>query len=658
MPRRVLLSLLLFCGFASVCRAGDSVILKIRQLGLEGIYSPNGTASWVEIEARNATHNALSLNLLVSQLNFENDARPAAETIRIPVTLAAAETRTVNVPLHIYQLNHAAVFAEARDAQGNTLGRAGRRVEQMIQGRVIAILCSGSQVCQSIRQSILLSGSAEEQTRKSQFLRIVQLSEVPPVPWAYTPVGTLILATSVAGLSKEQLEALEVYALRGGTLALVEDQLADGPILLPASASGHSSDASTSLASNGRFLEPYRALASEGKLYPIGWGKLVHFKSVSAKEFTDYFRPLGFSESTPREIVEQWQLRARALAALGGTQGDDAAWLMSRLGTSFRFPTFLQLLLWIVGYLLLVGVVNFIFLRRIGRPEWGWVTIPAISILFSVLLYVVSAWNHPRNFGLDEIVEYRLDPLSPLALQQAKVRVSAPERANVHPVLPAGVVFEYPQGTFFSDVVTFAMQRSGDFFSQIELGETWQSQFPLRRWSFRDLDFSGHRRFAGTIYRDSLGRFHNESGINFQQAIVVDHEDVFVLGNYSAGAVVDLGHVKRLSYPQETGRVVRANQGYPGPPFPFKETEGGGHWRASVEEYRRDEQERNALARQPFSLLELIRGWSSKGDDVFYETKAVFFGLSTEATLGATLRDRSPDHQAFSLTIVTFKEWP
>lgn len=652
MLRRILLSLLLFCGFASVCRAADSVTLKIRQLGLEGIYSTNGTATWVEVEAHNSTQRAVSLNLFVSELNFEAEAR-AAETISVPLTLGAAETRNVNVPLHVYPLNHAAVFAEARDAQGNILGRTGRRVGDRIQGQIIAVLCASTQICQSIRQIILLSGSAEEQTRKSQFLRIVQLSEAPPVAWAYASANTVMVAAHITELSQRQQEALEVFALRGGTLVLVEDQLGDGPVLFPSSTPVTGGQTNPPSSRSSRFLEAYRARAVEGTAYPVGEGRLVHFKSVAEKGFTDYFRPLGFSESTPKEIVEQWSRRGPG--ALQGERGEEMPWLMARLGTTFRFPTFLELLLWIVGYLVLIGAVNFIVLRRIGRPEWGWVTIPAISILFSMLLYVVSAWNHPRNFGLDEIVEYRMDPLSPLAVLEAKVRVSAPERARVRAVLPGDVVFEYAQGALFSEFASFVPQRAGDFLGPIEMGDKWQSQFPLRRWSFRDLDFSGHRRFAGTIYRDAVGRFHNESGINFQQAIVVDHEDVFFLDNFSAGAVADLGHVRRSPYAQETGRVMTARQAYPGPPFSFKVTEGGGY--PSEEKLRRYEQERKALAQQPFSILELIRGWPPRGDDVFYGTKAVFFGLSTEATLGAALADRSPDHKAFSLTIVTFKEW-
>jgi hypothetical protein len=655
MLRRLLLLLVPLYGLATVCRAEDSIVVKIRQLGLEGIYSGNGATTWVEVEARNATSKALSLKLSVSELNLEIGALPASEELDIPLKLASGEVRTIDVPVHVLPLDHGIVFVEALDAQGHTLGRTGRHVGEKTQGTVIALVCGTPEVCRSLQQSVMLSGTAEERTRKSQALRIVQLSEPPSVGWAYSPAASIVVASPIAKLSEAQRQALELFLHAGGTLALIEDQLADGPPLLSAPSAKALTTASARNAEHARFLAVYRASAQEGKLIPVGDGRLIHFRSISSQDFKDYFRPLGFGESTPQEIRQDWERRALWLGPLSRAPADETQWLMKRLGTSFRFPTFLELLLWIVGYLVLVGVVNFVILRRIGRPEWGWITIPAIAALFSVLLYVVSAWNHPQNFGLDEIVAYRVDPLSPLALQQSKVRISAPVRSSVHPVLPGDLIYEYAQRSFMPDG-SDVLQQSGESIGEISFGDTWETQFALRRWSFRDLNFQGHRRFAGTISRDAVGRFRNDSGINYQQAIVVDHQDVFLLGNLPSGSVVDLGHIRHLPYAQETGRVVPNNQAYPGPPFPFRATQGG--WHTSDEQLRRYQQERNSLAQQPFSLLELIRGWSPVGDDVFYGTKAVFFGLSSEATLGATLRDRSPDHKAFSLTIVTFKEWP
>jgi hypothetical protein len=653
MQRRIALSLFLLAALSSACRARDSVVVKIKEFGLGGIFSTSTLSTLVEVEARNVTDGPLSLNLSVAELNLDAEALPASETMEIPVTLARGEERTFDVPVHVFPLDRGVLFVEALDASGRILGRAGRRVGLNTPGTVIALLCASPEVCRSLQQSILLSGTAEEQTRKSQSVRLVQVAEPPSVDWAYWPATTVIVALPIAKLSAAQRQALEIYMHWGGAIVLLEDQAADGPSLLSASSTA-SSGTSAHASGSARFLELYRTRAKEGQYVPVGDGKFIGFRSISSQSLAGYFRPMGFSGDTPPELRRQWTGEYGTQAP--GQRADERQWLMRRLGTSFRFPTFLELLLWVVGYLILVGIVNFVVLRRIGRPEWGWISIPALAILFSLLLYMVSARNHPRNFGLDEIVEFHMDPSSPIALLKARVRVSAPVRSRVAPVLPAGLNYEYAQRQ--SDVSNEGLiaQAAGEGIWKITLGDTWETQFTLRRWSFRDVDFQGHRVFAGNIYRDASGHFHNDSGLNYRQAIVVDRDDVFLLGDFPSGAVVDLGHAQRLPYAQETGRQLPNNQAYPGPPFAFRQTEGG--WHTSEEQLRLYEKEQKSLMGQPFSLLELIRGWSPVGEDVFADTKAVFFGLTTEASLGAALRDRSPDHKTFCLTIVTFKEWP
>lgn len=651
MRPRFLLSFLVFLGFASANFAADSVALKIKPLGLDGAYTTNGAIAQVEVEVHNNTASTLLLTLTVAELNLDADATPISETFTMPLKLAANETRAADVPLHLYQMGTPVVYAEARDEQGRPMGRAGRRVGERSNGVIIGLLCANADVCRAMRQAILLTGSEEEQTRKSQNLRLVQLTEPSAEGWAYAPARTVIVATPLGKLSAEQRLALEVYLHSGGGLVLVEDQLGDGPALLPA-AGLPSQKPAASEAAGPRFLGVYRTTAEEGEPVVVDEGTLVHFRSISSAAFAEHFRPLGFSESTPEAVRKKAAAPESAPMAQASTE--EIPWLMKRLGTTFRFPTFLELLLWIAAYLLLVGVVNFVILRRMDRQEWAWITIPALAIVFSVVLYAVGARNHLKNFGLDEIVQYRLDPRSPLAVTQAKVRVSAPSRANVHPVLPPGVVFENGQRAFVGGDVAIG-PPAREAIDRITVGEYWETQFPLRRWSFRDLDFGGHREFSGSIYRDSAGHFRNDSGIHFEQAIVVDHEDVFLLGNFAPGSAPDLGHVERRPYAEESGRIIQGNRGYPGPPFAHRLTSG---WPATAEQLKQYEKERDELAQKPFSVLELIRGWSPIGDDVFYQTKAVFFGLSKEATLDAALRGQSPDHKAYSLVVVTFKDWP
>jgi hypothetical protein len=640
MHRRPILFFLLLTGLAPSARCADPVSVKILQLGLEGTLSRNGEPAWIQIQASNTTSESLTFDLTTFEANLDAGASPISEICTIPLTLMPDETRVLDVPLHIVPLEHAVISAQALDSHGFPIGRTGRRVGQKSDGYVIALLCSTPDLCRSIQQSILLTGSPEEQTHKSQSLRLLQLSEAPRVEWAYAPANSIILAAPASNFSAPQREALELYLHGGGKLVLVEDQLHDD-------ISGNSTPPA--------FLDVYRHHAEEGKTLSVGEGRFTKFTSITSKDFSNFFRPLGFTESTPDDIRKQLARFNRGVSP--GEPGTGVAWLMSRLGTHFRFPSFLALLLWVIAYLLLVGLVNFVVLRRAGHPEWAWVTIPAIAILFSILLYAVSARNHPRNFGLDEMTVYRMDNLSPLATSLSKVRVSAPERSFVEPLLPAELVYTFPrQNSFQGGDVVFSGGGMNGSVNEFQLGRHWQTRLFLRRWSFRDLDFQGHHRFAGTVSRDSQGRLHNDTGINYSQAIVVDQDDVFLLDKFPAGAVVDLAHVPRRPYAQESGRMLFSGRGYPAPPFAYQSTQGG--WQPSEKDSKRFDQEYNALRNQPFSIVELIRGWSPLKDEVFSETKAVFFGLSSEATLDGSLHNLSPDIKSGSLTIVTFEAWP
>ena len=662
MRRRALLLFLFLFGVAPASRSADAVSIKIRQVGLENIYALGNSPTLISFDVRNTTVQSIPISLLVDEVSLENNASSVTTSIQLPLLLSPAEERTLRVPLHLVPGNNGrlVIYLEARDAHNLIVGRTARLVGPKIDGQVIGLICSTPDLCRNIQQSILLSGSPEEQTHKSQMLRMVQLSEPPSDGWAYAAAHTVILAAAIARLTEAQRQALELFLRNGGTLVLLEDQIADGvssnPGTNPASSRLSLLDFNA-LCRNMYFLEPYRTRLPYGKPLRVGFGHLVRLPSVAGKEFSYYFRPIGFSATTPEEIRRQFPANTRELQSADESQ---SAWLMKRLGTSFRFPSFLEILLWMIGYLLVVGIINFVLLRRFDRPEWGWLTIPGIAILASVLLYGTSARHRPRNFNLDDMVVYRMDNLSSLATADAKVRVSSPRRSTVEPVVPADWVYSQPRRAYQAVLEGSGNPGSANAanVSEYVLDRSWETNLSLRKWSFTELNFNGSRHFAGTISPDSAGRLHNDTGISFRQSIVVEQKDIFVLGSFSAGAAFDLNLVPRRSYMDEAGRSVNRLPQYPGPPFAFHKPDEEKFRNWSEAGTKQMEEEWDNLATQPFSLIELLRGWSRNGDDIFSETRAVFFGLSDQATVGPSLREKSPDRKSASLTVVTFGTWP
>ncbi|MBI5958840.1 MAG: hypothetical protein HY866_08905, partial [Chloroflexi bacterium] len=58
--------------------------------------------------------------------------------------------------------------------------------------------------------------------------------------------------------------------------------------------------------------------------------------------------------------------------------------------SSTVLPTLLQLCGFLLLYIVLIGPINYLLLKRINRREWAWFTIPVLIILFSVLAYRVG----------------------------------------------------------------------------------------------------------------------------------------------------------------------------------------------------------------------------------------------------------------------------
>ena len=245
--RSAILFLLLFA-FSLTSLAADAVSVKISHFGLEGNYASPAEPTWVEVTAHNHTNHDAVFELVVSEVNLENDPLPVSEVVRVPAELAASETHIFDVPLHVIQQNYAVLYVQAVSIEGHLLGRTGMSVGQRMNGQVIGMLCATPDLCRAIRQSILLSGSPEEQTRKSSSLRLVQLTKAAPTGWAYSPADILILVAPMAQFSAVQRDALETYVHRGGSLVLVDDQLAD-----------------SSRPEQPRFLDAYRSRAAEGR---------------------------------------------------------------------------------------------------------------------------------------------------------------------------------------------------------------------------------------------------------------------------------------------------------------------------------------------------------------------------------------------------------
>jgi hypothetical protein len=113
---------------------------------------------------------------------------------------------------------------------------------------------------------------------------------------------------------------------------------------------------------------------------------------------------------------------------------------MRWLGTRFEFPRLTWMLIWTCIYIAVIGVVNFMVLRRIGKVELGWITVPALALLFGVVFYFFSVRGRMTRFGVDEITICWMDDKSATAASESRIRVASPRLQEISLQVPREAV--------------------------------------------------------------------------------------------------------------------------------------------------------------------------------------------------------------------------
>jgi len=625
MPRSFLF--VLFSLLSANANATNLIGLKITDFGIEGTHRQEERFGRLQIEVENNGTQTRSFTLKVYEAIMDADAMPASPVYLLPLTLQAREKRMIDVPLRIPNgRNNSVLYAEADNEAGAPIGIAARRFWRPAYGKVVGLFCGSEEICKAIRQTILFSGTPEEQTRKAQDLHLIQLRELPSVWWAYTALNDVVIAGPLTGITKEQTDALEAFTLRRGTLVLVDKEM--GGI------SAKVGPFATSLAS-----------PSNGEPKPAGKGTLVRISSINSPDFSAYFRPYGFGSSTPAELQEQFS-RYR-MYAMKNPESSFAVWLQWRTATHFKFPGTLELVLWMTAYLVLMIAVNFLLLRKIGKPEYAWITIPLLSLVFSVALYLVSARNRPTEYGLDELRYYEFDGDNTLAIAQDHLQISAPHEGLVNFSVPREFVYNPPQ-EYQVDVAEMNREMRTGILTEIKLGETWESTDFLRMWSSDSLSFELVHRFPGSVMRESGNRLRNSTGVDFDDAVVVTGDTAYLLGQVPAGEIVDLNAAKKVPYREMAGHSLEGFDGSLDPPFATGET-------SSLEEHHPNGLWKHSGAAS--ALQEAIRIWPIEGDKVFKQTKAVFLGHGKDVLPAGSLAGVSARRRSDAFYVVTYRDW-
>lgn len=191
-------------------------------------------------------------------------------------------------------------------------------------------------------------------------------------------------------------------------------------------------------------------------------------------------------------------------------------------------------------YILVVGPANYLFLRRSRRLEWAWLTIPAITIVFSAGAYGLGLRARGTDVIVHQINAVELFPDTNVAFARVYVGLFSPGRRTYNITFP-------------TEVLVTSLTRETNPFGSTTAGSpttltvheglpTVVENLPVNQWSMQGLVASGTvevpYRLEAELYTQGdriVGTVRNASTVPLQNVAVVVGNQVARLGDLTPG---------------------------------------------------------------------------------------------------------------------------
>jgi hypothetical protein len=229
--------------------------------------------------------------------------------------------------------------------------------------------------------------------------------------------------------------------------------------------------------------------------------------------------------------------------AIGAKNGYAAKSAISSL-PSLRLPSAGLLFLFLVIYIVTIGPLNYLVLKRMGRRELAWLTIPGLALAFTLVTLLTGF----RLKGNDVVVNQMSIAFGPIDGQQLRVQtllgLYSPGRSTYDLTLPGSVAirpFDDNFNTLSGGGNIAAIERNGQVKVQdirVDVGDIQ----PLVADSYQnspEINGNAHLRSEGDDFTLEV-TVENNSPIPFTNATVLVGLNAIPLGDIGPGDVVNI----------------------------------------------------------------------------------------------------------------------
>ena len=122
---------------------------------------------------------------------------------------------------------------------------------------------------------------------------------------------------------------------------------------------------------------------------------------------------------------------------------------------SLALPPIGGLIVLLIGYIILIGPVNYLVLRALDRREWAWITVPALIAVFAVGSFGFGALLRGSDVIVHEVAIVRGAPGTDQAVAQSYLGLFSPSRATFQVRVPGNALLAAPMnGDIFGSGAT------------------------------------------------------------------------------------------------------------------------------------------------------------------------------------------------------------
>jgi hypothetical protein len=147
-----------------------------------------------------------------------------------------------------------------------------------------------------------------------------------------------------------------------------------------------------------------------------------------------------------------WRSLVPGRSSTGDVSGTDDSFMVQAVASlpSLALPPIGGLILLLVGYILLIGPINYLVLRRLDRREWAWLTMPVLIVGFAVGAYAFGSALRGGDVLINEVAVVRGAPGVDEGLGSVYVGIFSPNRGDYQVRIPGGALLSAPVSTELS----------------------------------------------------------------------------------------------------------------------------------------------------------------------------------------------------------------